>query len=148
MLYGGRLYPISSVPTAGTRHADPWCTACVKATAFIAAVNQGLPCENAMWASVYLKCGSVEWESVCVRSGTSVFVFQYLQVPVHDAHLVQVVHCVQDLSDQRARILLRVETFFHDSVEQLATRNPAEEEEVCQQPQHHAHTHTGMHTWQ
>lgn len=50
----------------------------------------------------------------------------YLQVSVDDAHLVQVVHSIQDLSDQRARVFLCVETFFHDSVEQLATGNPEE----------------------
>lgn len=49
----------------------------------------------------------------------------HLQVPVHDAHGVQVVHRVQDLSDQPAGVHLRVEALLHDPVEQLAPGHPA-----------------------
>ncbi len=55
------------------------------------------------------------------------FIDRQLQKPsvsVYNSHLVQVVDSVQDLSDQSARILLGVETLFHDSVEQLAARHP------------------------
>ena len=81
----------------------------------------------------------------------------YLQVSVYNAHLVQIVNSVQDLPDQRARIFLRIETFFHDSVEQFAAGHPAEQDRACvsvdvlktpaQIVTHaHAHTHTHTHT--
>lgn len=50
----------------------------------------------------------------------------YLQVSVHDAHVVEIVHSIQDLSDERAGIFLRVEAFFHDSVKELAAGHPAQ----------------------
>lgn len=56
---------------------------------------------------------------------------RHLQVSMHDAHIVQVVNSVQDLTDQRARILLRVKSFFYDSVKQLAAGYPAEWQRVC-----------------
>lgn len=55
----------------------------------------------------------------------------YLQVSVDDAQLVQVVDSIQDLTDQRARILFCVKSFFHYSVEQFAAGNPAEEDRKC-----------------
>lgn len=55
----------------------------------------------------------------------------YLQVSVHNAQLVQVVYSVQNLTDQRARILLCVKSFFHNSVKQFSSRNPADEDRKC-----------------
>lgn len=66
-----------------------------QAIALIAAVNHYLSSEN-------------KRVRVCV--------LKYLEVSVYNSHLVQVVYSIQDLSDQRTRILLCVETFFHDSV--------------------------------
>lgn len=61
---------------------------------------------------------------VCVWGGCARACQSNLQVPVHDPHLVEVVHGIQDLSDQCARILLCVKSFFHDSVKQLSPRHP------------------------
>lgn len=49
----------------------------------------------------------------------------YLQVSVHYAHGVQIVNCIQNLSNKPTGIHLCVETFLHDAVEQLPSRNPA-----------------------
>ena len=48
----------------------------------------------------------------------------YLQVSVHDAHIVQVVDCIQNLSNEATGVHLRVEAFLYDAVEQLASRHP------------------------
>lgn len=52
--------------------------------------------------------------------------FLYLQISVHDAHGVQVVHRIQDLPDEPAGVHLCVEAFLHDAVEQLASRHPVD----------------------
>lgn len=57
----------------------------------------------------------------------------YLQVSVHDAHLVKVVDGIQHLSDERAGVLLCVEALLHDAVKQLAAGDPAHHgERVCE----------------
>lgn len=48
---------------------------------------------------------------------------RYLQVPVDDPHIMQILHSIQDLVDELAGIPLCVETFLYDPVEQLTTRN-------------------------
>lgn len=48
---------------------------------------------------------------------------RYLQVPVDDPHVVQVLHRIQDLVDELAGVSLRVESFLYDPVEQLAAGN-------------------------
>jgi len=58
----------------------------------------------------------------------------YLEVPVHDAHSVQVVDSIQDLPNQCAGILLSVEPFLNDAVEKLSPR--------------HSGKHDGMHKWE
>lgn len=47
----------------------------------------------------------------------------HLEVPVHNAHAVEVVDGVQHLADQRAGVLLRVKPLLHDPVEQLSPRH-------------------------
>lgn len=47
----------------------------------------------------------------------------YLEVPVHDAHSVQVVDGIQDLPDQGAGVLLGVEPFLNNPVEKLSPRH-------------------------
>lgn len=64
---------------------------------------------------------------------------------MHDSHPVQVVNGVQDLPDQRACVFLRVESFFHDSVEQLAARHPAGQDKGCMWEEEDL-THTNTHT--
>lgn len=49
----------------------------------------------------------------------------HLEVPVHDAHSVQVVHSIQHLADEGAGVLLCVKALLHDAVEQLPARYPA-----------------------
>lgn len=48
---------------------------------------------------------------------------RYLQVPVDDPHIMQILHGVQDLVDELAGVSLRVETFLYDPVEQLPSRH-------------------------
>lgn len=47
----------------------------------------------------------------------------YLEVPVHDAHSVQVVDSIQDLPDQGAGILLGVEPLLNNAVKKLSPRH-------------------------
>lgn len=47
----------------------------------------------------------------------------YLEVPVDDAHSVQVVDGIQDLPDQGACIFLGVEPLLNDAVEKLSPRH-------------------------
>lgn len=47
----------------------------------------------------------------------------YLEVPVHDAVLVQVANGLQDLLDHTAGVLLRVHASVQDTVKELAARN-------------------------
>lgn len=54
----------------------------------------------------------------------------YLQVPVDDPHVVEILHRVQNLVDELAGVSLRVEALFHDPVKQLATRHPAKGERL------------------
>lgn len=49
----------------------------------------------------------------------------HLQVSVHDAHVMQVLHSIQDLLDELTGIFLRVKSFFHNPVEELTTRHSA-----------------------
>lgn len=49
----------------------------------------------------------------------------YLQVPVDDPHVVEILDRIQDLVDELAGVPLGVEALFHDPVEQLAARHPA-----------------------
>lgn len=51
----------------------------------------------------------------------------YLQVPVDDPHVVEVLHRIQNLVDELAGVSLRVEALLHDPVEQLAARHAARE---------------------
>ena len=44
-----------------------------------------------------------------------------------DAHVVEVFHSIQDLSDEFAGVLLCVEALLYDAVEQLPARHPASE---------------------
>lgn len=58
--------------------------------------------------------------------------YRYLQVSVHDAHGVQVVDCVQHLSNEPTGVHLGVETFLYDAVEQLASGHPDNIHRICQ----------------
>lgn len=51
---------------------------------------------------------------------------RYLQVSVDDPHVVEILHRIQNLVDELAGVSLRVETFFHNPVKQLAARHSAE----------------------
>lgn len=42
-----------------------------------------------------------------------------LEVAVHDAHVVQVLDGIQDLTDEHAGVFLRVEAFLDDTVEEF-----------------------------
>lgn len=49
----------------------------------------------------------------------------HLQVSVHNAHVMQVFHSVQDLLYELTGIFLSVKSFFHNPVEEFATGHPA-----------------------
>lgn len=49
----------------------------------------------------------------------------HLQVSVHNAHVMQVFHSVQDLLDELTGIFLSVKSFFHNPVEEFATGHSA-----------------------
>lgn len=49
----------------------------------------------------------------------------HLEVPVDDAHIVQVLDSIQHLEDEAAGIPLCVEAFFHNAVKQFPSRHPA-----------------------
>lgn len=49
----------------------------------------------------------------------------HLEVAVDDAHVVEVLHRVQDLLDEFAGVLLRVEALLNDAVKQLPSGDPA-----------------------
>lgn len=54
----------------------------------------------------------------------------YLQVSVHDAHGVQIVDCIQDLSNEPTGVHLCVEAFLNDAVKQLTSRHPVSKQKT------------------
>lgn len=75
-------------------------------------------------------------------SHTHTSFWAHLQVSVHYAHVMQILHSVQDLLDELAGVFLRVKTFFHNPVKELAARHPAKGEICCGSC---ARTHTYLH---
>lgn len=74
----------------------------------------------------------------------------HLQVSVHNAHVMQVFHSVQDLLYELTGIFLSVKSFFHNPVEEFATGHSANgKTERCLQSclwfLHLSHTHTNAH---
>lgn len=68
----------------------------------------------------------------------------HLQVSVHNAHVMQVFHSVQDLLDELTGIFLSVKSFFHNPVEEFATGHSAngKTERCLQSRLSHTHQHT------
>lgn len=83
--------------------------------------------QNAVWTYIfYFSANCLRFTSIAFYYHTLFntepwVLLTYLQVSVDDAHTVQVVDCIQYLSDQCAGIFLCVEALLHDPVKQLTS---------------------------
>lgn len=122
---GGNLTHVSWSPAGGGHHvACPLHLRQAKVADHDLGLIVGTEVEEILRLKITEKPTLISLLSQLNRLTVSSNTHLHLQISVHDAHGVQVVHRIQNLPDESAGIHLCVEAFLHDAVEQLTSRHP------------------------